>query len=281
MIYEHEIPSGSRLYFGKSAKLKREIENSSAKILENLGFNEIVTPLFSYHQHNIFNDSKVLVRINDSLNSPVSLRADSTVDVVRIVTKRLSRSENSKKWFYIQPIFTYPTVEIHQIGAEIIDASLEEVANIAIKILKEQNINSTFQLANIAIAHILVNNYGFLLEDIKNIKLEKILNSNYSWIDSLVNIETVQDLNDLSIYPDDIKAELEKIKNVAQKIDLDNILISPLYYAPMRYYNSLVFRSFEGNNLFATGGVYNIDDVKGGGFAIYTDAIIAKKMQRN
>ncbi len=280
MIYEHEIPSGSRLYFGKSAKLKREIENSSAKILEDLGFNEIVTPLFSYHQHNIFNDSRVLVRINDALNSPVSLRADSTVDVVRIVTKRLSRSENSKKWFYIQPIFTYPTVEVHQIGAEIIDATLEEVANIAIKILKEQKINSSFQLANIAIAHILVNNYGFLLEDIKNIKLEKILNSNYSWISSLVNIETINDLNDLSIYPDDIKAELEKIKNIAQKIEIDNILISPLYYAPMRYYNSLVFRSFEGNRLYATGGVYKIDDVQGGGFAIYTDAIIAKKMQR-
>ena len=280
MIYEHEIPSGSRLYFGKSAKLKREIENISAKILEDLGFNEIVTPLFSYHQHNIFNNSRVLVRINDSLNSPVSLRADSTVDVVRIVTKRLSRSENSKKWFYIQPIFTYPTVEVHQIGAEIIDASLEEVANIAIKILKEQKINSSFQLANIAIAHILVKNYGFLLEDIKNIKLEKILSSNYSWIDSLVNIETINDLNDLSIYPDDIKAELEKIKNIAQKIEIDNILISPLYYAPMRYYNSLVFRSFEGNRLYATGGVYKIDDVKGGGFAIYTDAIIAKKMQR-
>lgn len=280
MIYEHEIPSGSRLYFGKSAKLKREIENSSAKILEDLGFNEIVTPLFSYHQHNIFNDSRVLVRINDALNSPVSLRADSTVDVVRIVTKRLSRSENSKKWFYIQPIFTYPTVEVHQIGAEIIDATLEEVANIAIKILKEQKINSSFQLANIAIAHILVNNYGFLLEDIKSIKLEKILSSKYSWISSLVNIETINDLNDLSIYPDDIKAELEKIKNIAQKIEIDNILISPLYYAPMRYYNSLVFRSFEGNRLYATGGVYKIDDVQGGGFAIYTDAIIAKKMQR-
>lgn len=280
MIYEHEIPSGSRLYFGKSAKLKREIENSSAKILEDLGFNEIVTPLFSYHQHNIFNDSRVLVRINDALNSPVSLRADSTVDVVRIVTKRLSRSENSKKWFYIQPIFTYPTVEVHQIGAEIIDATLEEVANIAIKILKEQKINSSFQLANIAIAHILVKNYGFLLEDIKSIKLEKILSSKYSWISSLVNIETINDLNDLSIYPDDIKAELEKIKNIAQKIEIDNILISPLYYAPMRYYNSLVFRSFEGNRLYATGGVYKIDDVQGGGFAIYTDAIIAKKMQR-
>ncbi len=280
MIYEHEIPSGSRLYFGDSAKLKREIEATSAAVLEDLGFSEIATPLFSYHQHNIFNDSRVLVRINDEYNSTVSLRADSTVDVVRIATKRLSRSEDIKKWFYIQPIFTYPTTEVHQIGAEVIDGSIVEVANIAIKILKEQKLDSSFQLANIAIAHTLVNSYGFLLDDIKNIRLEKILSSKYSWIEALVNIESVADLKDLSIYPDDIKVELTKIKDVANKIELDKILISPLYYAPMRYYDSLVFRSFEGNRLYATGGEYSIDDVKGGGFAIYTDAIIAKKMQR-
>ena len=50
MIFEHEIPSGSKLYFGESAKVKREIEFVSAELLENLGFEEIVTPLFSYHQ---------------------------------------------------------------------------------------------------------------------------------------------------------------------------------------------------------------------------------------
>ncbi len=280
MIYEHEIPSGSRLYFGSSAKLKREIEATSAEILEDLGFSEITTPLFSYHQHNIFNDSRVLVRINDERNFTVSLRADSTVDVVRIATKRLNRSEDIKKWFYIQPIFTYPTTEVYQIGAEVIDGSIVEIANIAIKILKEQNLDSSFQLANIAIAHTLVNNYGFLLDDIKNIRLEKILSYKYDWIEPLVNIESLKDLKELDIYPEDIKIELEKIKDVANKIELDNILISPLYYAPMRYYDSLVFRSFEGNRLYATGGEYSINDVKGGGFAIYTDAIIAKKMQR-
>jgi len=138
MIFEHEIPSSSRLYFGKSAKLKREIEQSSATILQELGFSEISTPLFSYHQHNVFNDSRVLIRLNDAKNSQVSLRADSTVDVVRIVTKRLSRSEDTKKWFYIQPIFTFPTTEVYQIGAEVIGGSLDELANIATKILNKQ-----------------------------------------------------------------------------------------------------------------------------------------------
>ena len=280
MIFEHEIPSNSRLYFGQSAKLKRSIEQNSAAILEELGFSEISTPLFSYHQHNIFNDSRVLIRLNDANNAQVSLRADSTVDVVRIATKRLSRSENIKKWFYIQPIFTYPTTEVHQIGAEVIDGSVDEVANISIKLLNEQSLKYSFQLANIAIAQILVSNYGFDLDDIKNIRLEKILNSKYSWIDNLVNIESVSDLEDLSLFPQDIETELSKLKESATLIDNRDILISPLYYAPMRYYNSLVFRAFDGEKLYATGGIYKIQDVDGAGFAIYTDTIIANKMAK-
>jgi len=280
MIFEHEIPSGSKLYFGKSAKLKREIENVCSDYLELNGFSEIVTPLFSYHQQEGFTDTKVLVRVNDSTNSEVSLRADSTVDVVRIVTKRLSRSEDIKKWFYIQPIFAFPTYEQYQVGAEIIDGSLEEVANLSLELLKKLDINFNFQVANIAIAKLLINRYGFSEDDIKNIKLQKILDSKYEWIASLVEVNSIDDLDDLSIYPDDIRAELEKIKVSVANIKANNILISPLYYAPMRYYKSLVFRAFYGSKLYSTGGVYNIKDVDGAGFAIYSDDIISNKMQR-
>ena len=38
MIFEHEIPKGSRLYFGKTAKAKRVLENSVCEILEKNGF---------------------------------------------------------------------------------------------------------------------------------------------------------------------------------------------------------------------------------------------------
>ena len=117
MIFEHEIPSGSRLYFAKTAKIKREIENIASETLYGLGFEEIVTPLFSYHQHESFDEQKPLVRLNDEENHEVTLRADSTADVVRIVTKRLGRSTESKKWFYIQPTVTFPTKEQYQIGA--------------------------------------------------------------------------------------------------------------------------------------------------------------------
>ena len=280
MIFEHEIPSGSRLYFGESAKLKRAIESQSALFLEAKGFSEIVTPLFSYHQHEGLSDSSLLIRVNDAHNSQVSLRADATVDVVRIATKRLSRSENIKRWFYIQPIFAYPTTEQYQIGVEIIDGAFREAATVAIELLEELDLRYNFQVANIAIAHLLVKKYGFDLEDIKSIRLEKILKSNYPWIEALVGVERLEDLDDLSIYPEDIAAELTKIVEVTKDLKKRDILVSPLYYAPIRYYNSLVFRAFRGEKLLATGGNYTIKDIEGAGFAIYTDTVIAKKMQR-
>ena len=41
MIFEHEIPRGSRLYFGSMAKAKRRLENQVCDILDNCGFEEI------------------------------------------------------------------------------------------------------------------------------------------------------------------------------------------------------------------------------------------------
>ena len=278
MILEHEIPSKSKLYFGKSAKVKREIEAVAAKLLESRGFSEIATPLFSYHQQESFADTKKLIRLNDSYNSEVSLRADSTVDVVRIVTNRLSRSNTNKKWFYIQPVYSYPTKEQYQIGAEILEADLKEIVTVSLELLKRMDIDFIYQIANMAIADILVENYGFRIEDIKDIKLDKILTSKYSWIKSLVAIESIDDLKDLSIYPNDIKDELNKMLDLASKIEYENIVISPLFYAPMRYYNSLVFRAFSANELFLIGGQYTIKGVKGAGFALYTDTVIAKKI---
>jgi len=278
MILEHEIPSKSKLYFGKSAKLKREIESSSANLLESLGFSEITTPLFSYHQQESFSNTKKLIRLNDADNSEVSLRADSTVDVVRIVTNRLGRSNNNKKWFYIQPVYSYPTKEQYQIGAEAIDGSLEDIAKVSLLLLDSLDIEFTFQIANMAIAEILVKSYNFELEDIKNIKLDKILNSKYSWIKNLVAIDSIDDLEDLSIYPQDIQEQLKKMHNLASKIEHKDIVISPLFYAPMRYYDSLVFRAFSKNELFLIGGNYTIKGVNGAGFALYTDTVIAKKI---
>jgi histidyl-tRNA synthetase len=280
MIFEHEIPSGSRLYFGESAKIKREIESIASKTLDALGFEEIVTPLFSYHQHECFDDQKPLVRLNDEENHEVTLRADSTADVVRIVTKRLGRSTESKKWFYIQPTVTFPTKEQYQVGAEVIDGTFEKIAETTTKLLAQIGAEPVMQIANIRIPHLLNEKYGVSLDVLKSMNVEQIMATDLPWIEQLVRINSVKDLNDISVFPDDIKAELEKIKEATQKVAYSNMVISPLFYAKMRYYDSLTFRMFDANNLLAMGGIYTINGVEAAGFALYTDECISNKMNR-
>ena len=280
MIFEHEIPSGSKLYFGESAKVKRDIEYVASEMLENLGFEEIVTPLFSYHQHESFDDKKPLLRLNDEENHEVTLRADSTADVVRIVTKRLGRSTESKKWFYIQPTVTFPTKEQYQIGAEVIGGNFEKMAETTVALLKQIGVEPVMQIANIRIPHLLNEKYAVSLEVLKSMHVEQIMNADLPWIEQLVRLNSVNDLNDLSAFPDDIKAELEKIKEAIEKIEYSNMVISPLFYAKMRYYDSLTFRMFEDNSLLAMGGIYTVDGVEAAGFALYTDECISNKMMR-
>jgi histidyl-tRNA synthetase len=279
MIFEHEIPSGSKLYFAESARIKREIEFVSAEMLENLGFEEIVTPLFSYHQHESFDDRKPLVRLNDEQNHEVTLRADSTADVVRIVTKRLGRSTESKKWFYVQPTVTFPTKEQYQIGAEVIDGSFEEIVRTSVMLLNEIGAQPVMQIANIRIPHLLNEKYGVSLDLLKAMHLEQIFQCDLPWIEQLAKLNSAEDLEDLGVFPDDIRAELEKMRAATQKVEYANMVISPLFYAKMRYYDSLTFRMFEGNSLLATGGTYTIDGVEAAGFALYTDECIVSKMK--
>ncbi|MFT7823427.1 MAG: ATP phosphoribosyltransferase regulatory subunit [Sulfurimonas sp.] len=280
MIFEHEIPSGSRLYFGKSAKVKREIERIAGETLESLGFEEIVTPLFSYHQHEAFDEVKPLVRLNDAQNNEVTLRADSTADVVRIVTKRLGRSTESKKWFYIQPTVSFATREQYQIGAEIIDGSFIEAAQTVATLLGKLEETPIMQISNIRIPHLLNEKYGVSLEVLKSMHIEQIVKTELPWVEQLVKVHSVEDLEDLNLFPVDIKEELEKIKEAASDIEYAKVVVSPLFYAQMRYYDSLTFRMFEANALIATGGIYSIDGVEGAGFALFTDECIESKINK-
>jgi len=280
MIFEHEIPSGSRLYFGKSARLKREIEHIAGDTLGRLGYEEIVTPIFSYHQHESFGDLKPLIRLNDEHNHEVTLRADSTVDVVRIVTKRLGRSLKSRKWFYIQPTVTFPTKEQYQVGAEVIDGSFSEIVNTTTEIMRKLDLDPILQLANIRIPHLLNEKYGLSLDLLRSTNIEMILKADLPWINALVRLHSVEELSDLSTFPEDIAWELERIREAAAEITYGRIVVSPLYYAKMRYYESLTFKMFEENALLAMGGIYSVEGTEAAGFALYTDECIANKMSR-
>jgi histidyl-tRNA synthetase len=280
MVFEHEIPGGSHLYFGDSARAKRRIEAAAAAQLSEAGYEEIVTPLFSYQQHENFADRRPLIRLNDADNHEVSLRADSTADVVRLITKRLGRTHGAKKWFYIQPVFTFPTAEQYQVGAEVIGGEFVEVTRTALELVGALELSPLVQIANIAIPRLLSERYGIAIEEIEAMHIDAILASEHPWIESLVRIHVPDDLEDLSLYPEDIALELGRIADAVRALGRSDVVISPLYFARLRYYDALLFRMTAGNALLATGGTYRIETIDAAGFALYTDACITQTLQK-
>ncbi len=276
MILEHEIPTGTKLYFGESAKIKRNIENVASEVLYNNGYEEIITPLFSYHQHLSIADEKELIRINDAQNNALSLRADSTIDVVRIIEKRLGKNTEQKKWFYIQPVFTYPTTEQYQVGVEFMgEKKLSSVMNIAVNILDKLEVKSLVQISNIKIPELLVEMFDELsIDDFRHINIEKFLNLKVEWLEKLVYLQYVEQIDDImKIAPESIQAELQKMKDLCSEMSCENSVLAPIYYAKMLYYDELFFRVIHNNEVYARGGRYKNEELTSVGFAIYTDAL--------
>ena len=276
MILEHEIPNGSKLYFGESAKVKRRIENIASEILDADGYEEIVTPIFSYHQHLSIADEKKLIRVNDAKNHSLSLRADSTIDVVRIIEKRLGKNTSQKKWFYIQPVVTYPTTEQYQVGVEFMgEKKLSSVLALATDIFKKLEIAPLTQISNIKIPEILVEMFDSLtIDDFKHINIDKFISLGEEWLTKLVYLQYVEQIDDvIAIAPEAIKVELTKMKELCSEISCKNTVLAPMYYAKMLYYDELFFRVIQDNEVFARGGRYKNADLTSVGFAIYTDAL--------
>jgi len=276
MILEHEIPNGSKLYFGKSAKLKRHIEQVASEILDANGYEEIVTPIFSYHQHRSIADERELIRINDAKNNSLSLRADSTIDVVRIIEKRLGRNTSQKKWFYIQPVVTYPTTEQYQVGVEFMaEKNLATVMNLAIGIFDALELKPLTQISNMKIPQLLTEMFESLqIEDFRHINIDKFISLQVEWLTKLVYLQYVEQVDEIiAIAPKVIADELQKMKDLSTSLQCQKVVLAPMYYAKMLYYDELYFRTIVDNEVYARGGRYKNEDVTSVGFAIYTDAL--------
>ena len=276
MIFEHEIPNGSKLYFGKIAKDKRDLEYKASCFLQDAGFEEIVTPNFSYSQHQSIDDDKQLITLSDELNNSLALRADSTLDVVRIITKRLGRATEHKKWFYIQPVFTYPANETYQIGAEWIGYdNISEIINLNCDLLKQLELKPLIQIANINIPLIIAKQWDIDINLFKNGEIGALFELNLPWLSKLINIKTVDELEKImDIIPDCLENECKKLIDISHNISYENVNISPIYYSAMKYYDDIYYRVLEDNLTIAKGGGYKSNGVNSLGFALYTDNLL-------
>ena len=276
MIFEHEIPKGSRLYFGKTAKAKRVLENSVCEILEKNGFEEILTPNFSYSQHQSIEDNKKLIKFSDEENEQVSLRADSTLDVVRIITKRLGRATNHRKWFYIQPIFSYPSKEDYQIGCEWIEHNnISDIMNLTADILRAIKIEPILQISNINIPKLISTELNISIDILKNGEISELLKLDCDWLDNLLRVKDIKSLeNIIEKVPNILKKELETLLEKSREVNYSNIIIAPMYYGSLKYYNGVYYRVIDKNLVLCRGGMYEADGISSLGFALYTDNLL-------
>ena len=277
--FDHEIPNGSRLYFGKSAQIKRELENKASEILVKNGFSEILTPYFSYHQHLSVAPQKLL-KLSDPTNHELALRADSTVDVVRIVRKRL-KDDKLRRLFYAQPTFKYPSDEFYQIGAELIgEKNLPLAIKIAQEFFKEFDLMPALQLSNIEIPKKICEILNLPLEIFEKGKAGTLLDQNLPWLDATARAVSLKDVQDLRTQvPEELKPCLDEILSLG--VDYERICVSLLYYSKMRYYDALFFRFLDAGAVYCNGGNYEIDGLKSSGFALLVDALIEKIMQKD
>ncbi|AYJ79050.1 ATP phosphoribosyltransferase regulatory subunit [Aliarcobacter cryaerophilus] len=276
MIFEHEIPKGSRLYFGKTAKAKRVLENSVCEILEKNGFEEIITPNFSYSQHQSIEDNKKLIKFSDEENEQVSLRADSTLDVVRIITKRLGRATNHRKWFYIQPIFSYPSKEDYQIGCEWIEHNnISDIMNLTADILRAIKIEPILQISNINIPKLISTELNISIDILKNGDISELLKLDCDWLNNLLRVKDIKSLeNIIEKVPNILKKELEILLEKSKEVKYSNIIIAPMYYGSLKYYNGVYYRVIDKNLVLCRGGMYETDGISSLGFALYTDNLL-------
>lgn len=282
MILEHEIPTGTKLYFGQSAAKKRAIESKASEALSRNGFEEILTPLFSYHQHQSIANQCELIRIGDTHNHNMSLRADSTVDVVNIIEKRLGRNTKHKKWFYIQPVYRYPSSEQYQVGAEIIgERDVALVLQSVKDIFTALEISPLLQISNINIPKKLSTMLELSLDDFKHINVNKILSLGIKWLSDLVYLHDPKDIEPLlPSVPEEIRADLQLLQELCEGAGYGNVFAAPLYYAKMLYYDDIYFKMIQDNHVLLRGGRYASDGVTSVGFAIETDILVDVMMEK-
>lgn len=275
MTLGYEVPQGSKIHFGKSARLKREIEDKAVAIFYENGFSEISTPSFTFTDDERILSKRKIIRTSIDNNKQMILRNDNTIDVIKIINRHLKI--NNKKWFYIQPAFLYPSTQINQIGAECIGKGAENVANIlsvAVSIFLGLGLQPILQIANMKIPKLCALESGLGLEVFSQMQVQKILDS-HSYLREMLYIQSKDSLESyIPKAPNFIKSELQELLDSVSFCEYENMIFSPLYCPKMGYYESLFFRAFSDNKVFLRGGKYTIDGVYSCGFAIYTNEVV-------
>lgn len=122
-----EIPSGVQCFFGKEARLRREVERRVARVFRGWSYEEIVLPLFDFDD--VFSRGSGpahggVYRFIGRDGEVMALRPDFTALVAKVVVSRLSQRKLPLRLFYSGEVLRYQPPraghqeELFQIGLE-------------------------------------------------------------------------------------------------------------------------------------------------------------------
>jgi len=177
----------------------------------------------------------------------------------------------------VQPVFNYPSNEHYQVGCEWIGHDdISDIMALSLDIVKLLKIEATLQISNINIPKIISDEFGIDIELFKNSDIAALYDLGIEWLNKLIEINSKDDVTEdvLGMMPVQIKEELQKLKNIAMFLMYDKIVISPLYYGSMKYYDDIYYRVVEGNSTLMIGGSYKSEEIDSLGFALYTDNVL-------
>ena len=60
----------------------------------------------------------------------------------------------------------------------------------------------------------------------------------------------------------------------SKEVKYSNIIIAPMYYGSLKYYNGVYYRVIDKNLVLCRGGMYETDGISSLGFTLYTDNLL-------
>jgi len=175
-----QIPTGLRDLLPEEMKVKRSIENITAKLFESYGYEEVVTPTFEFLEVIESGAGKdireQLFLFTDREGGILSLRPEMTVSIARLAATHLTEVELPQRLFYMANVFRHvqPQIaqyrEFWQVGIEMLGApgpwADSEVITIAVKALQNMGLeNFKISLNQIGIFNSIIEESGMTVED--------------------------------------------------------------------------------------------------------------------
>lgn len=151
-----QIPTGTKDLLPEDAKHKRFLEAKWAALLEQWGFQEIITPTLEYFQvltagigTGLADD---MYKFVDKGNSILALRPDMTTPIARVAASRMKDQPLPLRLYYIANVFQHVAqiqaghqCEFYQAGVELLGAGTPmadaEVIALAVEALREAGLN--------------------------------------------------------------------------------------------------------------------------------------------